>query len=101
MSAEVQAPLYALVAATGLAAELSSRADLEWPRGWRLAVRFITGGAASVSAFKWLVSVEAGIVVEAIGGIWVCLIVLAASAIVRNATERHERREDDEADQAP
>ena len=73
----VQAPLFALAAATGLAARLGSSVGQKWAVPWNYLLGFLTASAAAVSAYKWLVSEEAGLAVELIGGVWTILVVMA------------------------
>ena len=74
---KVEAPLFALVAATGLAARLGSSVDDKWAQQWNFVVGFLIVGATTTSAYKWLVSAEAGFAVELVGGVWVVLVVIA------------------------
>ena len=80
LAAGVQAPLYALITAMGLAVTLGARAKHRWERVFNLAVQMVAIAAAALSAFRWLVSEDAGIVIEMLGAFWALLAGIAFMA---------------------
>ena len=60
MPDDIQAPLYAIVAATGLAMALVPRPKHEWDTWLNLAIQGATAFAAWFSAHQWLLSEDAG-----------------------------------------
>ena len=77
LDAGVQAPLYALITATGLAVALGARADRKWERGLNRLVRAVAVVAGVLSAFQWLLNEDAGTVFEVIGSVGAALAVIA------------------------
>ena len=76
LPAGVQAPLYALIAANGLAVALGARADQTRGRfNWIVGVAAI--GAAALSAYQWLVNENAGTAIELVGVAGAALALLA------------------------
>ena len=67
LDAGVQAPLYALITATGLAVVLGARADQTWERTFNWLVRVAVIVAAVFSAYQWLLNEDAGTVIELVG----------------------------------
>ena len=67
LTAGVQAPLYALITAMGLSLVLGARAKYIWDRIFNWTVGVVAIVAVALSAFQWLVSEDAGIVIEMIG----------------------------------
>ena len=64
---EVQAPLFALIAATGLAGTLGARADRTRERTLKWLVLLAAIGASGYSAIQWLLSADAGTGIELFG----------------------------------
>ncbi len=63
----VKAPLYALIAATGLAVVLGARAKNRWESVLNLMVQVAAIAAAVFSAYNWLRSEDAGTGLEIVG----------------------------------
>ena len=79
MPDKVQAPLYAIVAATGLAMTLVPRPKHEWDTWLNLAIQGATAFAAWFSAHHWLLSVDAGSAIKyAVAG-WAAIVALYVS----------------------
>ena len=77
LAAGVQAPLYALIAATGLAVERGGRADKTTEWVFNFLVRMTVLCAAVLSAYLWLLSEEAGTGLEVVGAVGAGIAVLA------------------------
>ena len=75
MASAVKAPLYAIVAATGIAAAVGPPTKQNTERKRRIVDQSMTALAASGSAYWWLVSVNAGTVIEAVAAVWLCIAV--------------------------
>ncbi len=90
MTSAVQAPLYALVAATGVAVVLVPRPAHIWDKYINLSVRIATACAAWLSAQHWLLSEDAGTAIELVAGVWSAVVAFVIFANVQAAVERHE-----------
>ena len=77
LDAGVQAPLYALITATGLAVVLGARADQIWDRNFNWLVRVAVIFAAVFSAYQWLLNEDAGTVIELVGAAGAVLALIA------------------------
>ena len=91
MPDEIQAPLYAIVAATGLAMALVPRPKHEWDTWLNLAIQIATAFAAWFSAHQWLLSEDAGTATRVVASVWV----IAVAVFV--AWHVHEQQPKDEA----
>ena len=77
LAAGAQAPLFALIAALGLAVGLRTHADQSWEKALNILVRVTAVAAALFSAFLWLQSVDAGTGLEVVGAVGAVLAVVA------------------------
>ena len=60
LDAEVRAPLFALIAATGLAGTLGARADGPLERNLKWITMLVAVGASVASALQWLLNTDPG-----------------------------------------
>ena len=73
---EVQAPLFAIIAAMGLSL-VSSVRDHRWSEFVRQLVKLVTVASAASSGFQWLRGADAGLVIEVLGLIGATLATVA------------------------
>ena len=90
LSAGVQAPFYALVAATGFAAALNTLPTQRWELVLTLFAKIATIGAAILSAYQWLLSVDAGTAIEIFGGVWAAMVMIIILASLYTTAEELE-----------
>ncbi len=77
LAAGVQAPLFALIAATGLAVGMRVRTGQIWERALNLLVLVTAGAAVVLSAYLWLLSQDAKTGLEVVGAVGAGLAVIA------------------------
>ena len=88
MPNQIQAPLYAIVAATGLAMGLIPRPDHKWDRWLNRAILVSAALATWSSAYQWLLSEDAGTPIKIIASVWaIVVLVFAYWQIYRQQTE--------------
>ena len=93
MDPAVKAPLYAIVAATGFAVAHAPLTDQKRERKRKLLVSSLTALAALASAYWWLKSVDAGVVIESVAALW---LFIAVFVIVHNIEKSEQRLDDGE-----
>ena len=94
MANGVQAPLYALVAATGVAVALIPRPEHNWDKHINLSIRVAIACAAWLSAQHWLLSEDAGTAIKLVAGLWTVVAAFIILASVQATIEKHKSSED-------
>ena len=77
---DVRAPLFAIVAAMGLAVTSSVRVQQKGEQLLKLFVSFISIAAAGLSGWEWLQAADAGTAIEALGAAGAVLATLIFAA---------------------
>ena len=93
LDAGVQAPLYALITATGLAVVLGARAGQTWEKGFNWLVRVAASAAAVLSAYQWLLNEDAGTVIELVGAAGAVLALIAFWVNIGDAATTIEKQD--------
>ena len=83
----VLAPLFAIIAATGLAVTAKARADQTWEKRLKLGVSLAAIAAVGLSGFHWLLSVNAETWARGLGIGGTLLAVLALAVNVADMQE--------------
>ena len=94
MPSGVQAPLFAIIAAMGLAVTVKARADQTWEKRLKLAVSLTAIAAVGLSGFQWLMSQDAGTWIRLLGVVGTALAMLALAVNVHDMAEEEDRADE-------
>ena len=91
MPSGVLAPLFAIIAAMGLAVTVNARADQTLDKRLKWAVSIIAIAAVGLSGYQWLMSQDAGPWIRLLGGVGTALAVLALAVNIDDEAKEEDR----------